>query len=111
VVTIERRNDPPAVERILRSLPARFRIEAAIRDYVADAAVKASYLALEDGEPIGGALVERHLAESAERHLIAVEPNKRGTGVGTHLVAFIEKDLRSDGVRLFQVKTVGSFLP
>jgi GNAT superfamily N-acetyltransferase len=44
---------------------------------------------------------------SAEIHLIAVDPNHHGRGVGSMLVAAIEDDMRADGVRMLQVHTVG----
>lgn len=106
-VVIERRQDPVAVDRILRALPDWFGIESAIVDYVAAAAVKPGYRAVVDGRTIGIALVERHFPESAELYLIAVEPHARGQGVGRALVRSIEDELRADGVRLLQVKTVG----
>jgi len=62
---------------------------------------------MRDSEAIGVALVERHFPESAELYLIAVRPDARGSGVGSELLTAIENDLRSDGVVLFQVKTIG----
>ncbi|WP_436532303.1 GNAT family N-acetyltransferase [Actinoplanes sp. HUAS TT8] len=107
MTTIERRSDPSATGRILRALPSWFGIEEAVLDYVDDAAVLPSYLAVRDSETVGVALVRRHFPESAELHLIAVHPQVRGTGVGSLLVAAVEDDLRADGVRLLQVKTTG----
>lgn len=107
VTTIERRSDPAATGRILRALPSWFGLEQAILDYVNDASVMSSYLAIRDSETIGVALVHRHFPESAELHLIAVHPGARGSGVGSKLVTAVEDDLRADGVLLLQVKTTG----
>ncbi|MGI8948636.1 MAG: GNAT family N-acetyltransferase [Ornithinimicrobium sp.] len=75
--------------------------------YVQAAADKPSYLATQDGHVIGVALVQRHTPLSAELHLIAVGPDARGRGVGSSSVEAIETDLRQEGVRLFEAKTVG----
>lgn len=56
---------------------------------------------------MGVLLVDRHFPESAEIHLVAVEPGQHGTGVGTALLAALEQDLAADAVRMLQVKTVG----
>jgi len=107
-VRIERRHDPAAIERLLRELPDWFGIEEAILGYAADAERLSSYLALDgDGEVIGVCLVQRHFAESAELHLIAVSPGHHGSGVGSAMVAAVEGDLRPDGARILQVHTVG----
>lgn len=105
--TIERRSDPAAVNRILRALPSWFGVEEAIRAYVRAAADKPGYVATQGGHVIGVALVQRHTPLSAELHLIAVCPEARGRGVGSSLVEAIETDLRHEGVRLLEVKTVG----
>ncbi|WP_043514095.1 MULTISPECIES: GNAT family N-acetyltransferase [unclassified Actinoplanes] len=105
---IERRSDPVATGRILRALPSWFGLEEAVRDYVGDASVLPSYLAVSGSATIGVALVRRHFPESAELHLIAVHPDARGSGAGTLLLNAVEEDLRCAGVRLLQVKTIGA---
>lgn len=104
---IERRADPVAVDRILRALPSWFGIESAIQEYVAEAAVKPSYLAISHDSVVGIALISRHYPESAELFLIAVDPEHRSRGVGSALIDAIESDLAADGVTMLQVKTVG----
>jgi GNAT superfamily N-acetyltransferase len=106
-IRIEQRHDPAAVDGILRQLPAWFGIEAAIRSYVADASTMPSFLATSDGQVVGIALVRRHFPASAELHLIAVDPQHHGQGVGSMLLAAIEDDLRAAGARMLQVHTVG----
>lgn len=106
-VTISRRQDPDAVRRILGALPSWFGIPEANEHYVRAASAKTSYLAHIDDEVVGVALVDRHFPTTGEIHLIAVTPDYHGAGVGTALVAAVERDLIADGARLLEVKTVG----
>ncbi|MCK0113328.1 GNAT family N-acetyltransferase [Ornithinimicrobium sp. F0845] len=107
-ITITRAQDPPATHRILAALPSWFGIPAANEHYVTAAGEKDSYLAQVDGVTVGVALVDRHFAETAEIHLIAVAPEHHGGGVGSALVAAIEDAVRADGAQLLEVKTVGA---
>ncbi len=110
--SIERRTDPAAVDRILSRLPDWFGDDAAIRGYVADAATFPSYLAKDaDDSVVGVGLVARHFSESAEIHLIAVDPASHRAGIGSRIVQAIEDDLRAEGVRILQVHTVGPSYP
>ncbi|CAN5237166.1 hypothetical protein BH11ACT2_BH11ACT2_14590 [soil metagenome] len=59
MVEIDRRQDPDATDRILRSLPEWFGIEEAIQHYVLSAARLDSFLAVRDGEVVGVALTDR----------------------------------------------------
>lgn len=104
---IERRHDPAGVDRVLRTLPAWFGIEDAIRGYVRAASELDSFLAVRDGVTIGVALVERHFPESAELSLIAVDAAHRGSGIGAQLVAAVESALREDRCAFLEVHTVG----
>lgn len=106
--TIVRGNDPEAARRILTALPDWFGIPSANEHYVRAAAEKVSYLARVGGHTVGVALTDRHFPQTAEIHLIAVAPEHHGHGVGSALLAAVEEDLRADGVRLLEVKTVGA---
>lgn len=106
-ISVEQRNDPAAVERILRSLPAWFGIESALNDYVTSAATSTSFVAVRAGEVVGVALSERHFAESAELTLLAVHADHRGGGAGRALVAAVETHVTHDGCRFLEVHTVG----
>ncbi len=106
-LTITRGNDPEATRRILGALPDWFGIPSANEHYVSAAASKDSYLAQFGGTTVGVALVDRHFAQTAEIHLIAVAPEHHGSGAGSALLAAIEHDLREDGAQLLAVKTVG----
>ena len=107
MITITRRNDPAAVERILTALPDWFGIPEANTHYIEAAGEKLSYLASLGDEVVGAALVDRHFPQTGEIHLIAVLPEHHGAGVGAALVEAIETDLRADGAVLLEVKTVG----
>ena len=56
---------------------------------------------------VGALLWKRHYPESAEVHLMAVEPSYHRAGIGTRLLERAEDELRADGVRYLQVKTLG----
>lgn len=105
--SVQRRADPQATDRILRSLPAWFAIDDAIATYVEKSATLDSYLAEEAGTVVGVALYERHFAESAELVLIAVHADHRGQGHGRRLVEMGESALRGEGCRFLEVHTVG----
>ncbi len=99
---------PGDVDRILRSLPDWFGIEDSIVHYVEDAARLPTYLAYSpDDTCVGVLLTSRHFPESAEVHLMAVDPTWHRRGVGRTLLGAAESDLASDGVRYLQVKTQG----
>lgn len=105
------RNDPAAVEHLLRGLPGWFGIDAATREYVRAAATLESYLAEDDGKVVGALLVRRHFPSAAEIHLMAVDVDRHRQGIGRLLVATVERRLRDDGVRWLQVKTLGPSHP
>jgi GNAT superfamily N-acetyltransferase len=107
---------PETVDRLLRSLPDWFGIEASIVEYVAQAHELPTYLAWPAGasgpligepRPVGVLLAARHFPESAEVYLMAVEPAMHRQGVGYALIEALEADLVADGVELLQVKTLG----
>jgi GNAT superfamily N-acetyltransferase len=108
--------DPDTVDRLLRSLPDWFGIEAANAHYVEKAHDLPTYLARpapgslvpdRKREPVGVLLVARHSPWSAEIYLLAVEPTLHRKGVGRALVEALEADLLAEGVELLQVKTLG----
>jgi ribosomal protein S18 acetylase RimI-like enzyme len=107
------RRDASSVERLLRALPDWFGIEESVREYVADAALKPTYLAedADTGAVLGALLVSRHSPGCAEIHLLAVDPAHHRRGIGRALTARFEADMRADGVLLLEVKTQGPSMP
>ena len=107
------RQDPASIDHLLRSLPDWFAIEESIRDYVEDAAVLPTLLAVDavDGTVVGALLLRRHPTSSGEIHLLAVAPDRHRQGIGRRLVEEAERDLRADSVPLVHVKTQGPSLP
>lgn len=107
------RQDPAAIERLLRALPDWFGIEESLQEYVADAQTKPTYLAVEPGtgEVLGALLATVHNPGSAEIHLMAVAPEHHREGVGRALVGAFEADMAASGVRVLQVKTQGPSRP
>jgi GNAT superfamily N-acetyltransferase len=106
-LAVVRRSDPEAVGEILASVPEWFGIPEANASYVEDARRLPSYLAVDQDEVVGVALLTEHFPSSRELHLIAVRRDRHRQGVGSLLLAAVEQDLRSEGVRLLEVHTVG----
>lgn len=99
---------PDDVERLLRSLPEWFGIESSIREYVDDARHLPTHVVRAPSERtvIGVLLVKRHFPTAAEVHLMAVDRAWHRRGAGRALLAAAEADLRADGVKYLQVKTL-----
>jgi ribosomal protein S18 acetylase RimI-like enzyme len=111
--------DPGTVERLLGLLPSWFGIESSNAEYVESARELPAYLAWPatpagapgSREPAGVLLARRHFPESAEIHLMAVDPGWHRRGAGQALVAAFEADLIADSCKLLQVKTLGPSHP
>lgn len=110
--TVTAGRDPQAVARLLTALPAWFGIDSANRAYVRAAERLPTYLATgTTGTVVGALLTERHNPVTAEIHLLLVEPGWHRRGAGRALLTAAEADLRADGVRLLEVKTLGPSHP
>lgn len=106
-------NLPDEVDRLLRGLPEWFGIEHSIRDYVEDARQLPTWSVCdpETGAIIGILLAKKHFPTAAEVHLMTVDRAWHRRGVGRSLLRAVEADLRADGVRFLQVKTLSSSRP
>jgi ribosomal protein S18 acetylase RimI-like enzyme len=102
---------PEEVERLLQGLPEWFGIEQSNAEYVEDARHLPTYVVLDHDAVIGIMLVKRHFPASAEVHLMAVDPQRHRQGVGRALIAAAETDLKAEGVRFLQVKTLSESRP
>lgn len=103
---------PELVSRLLRLLPAWFGIESSTAEYIETANRLPALIArAEDGSPVGVLLYERHFPESAEIHLMAVDPAWRRRGAGRAMVSEVERIVGADGVQLLTVKTLGPTHP
>ncbi|MCK5115136.1 MAG: GNAT family N-acetyltransferase [Candidatus Aegiribacteria sp.] len=98
-------------ERILRALPAYFGIEEALLQYLKDIVDMPVFFALLNGKSIGFLAINRHTKLSAEIHVMGVLPEEHRKGVGGALTAAAEQYLKSDGVKILEVKTLGESHP
>jgi GNAT superfamily N-acetyltransferase len=102
--------DPAAVRGLLEALPGWFGDVASREEYVRDAETMPTYVARVGSDVVGVILLRRHFAESAEVHLMAVDPAWHRKGIGRSLIVAVEEDLRADGVQFSQVKTMSPTL-
>jgi GNAT superfamily N-acetyltransferase len=105
------RCDPDAVAALLHGLPEWFGIEEATAGYIEAARTMPTVLCREAGVVVGALLWTRHFPEAAEIHLMAVDAARHRHGIGTALLERAEQELRTDGVRFLQVKTLGPSYP
>ena len=102
--------------RLLGLLPSWFGIESSNVAYIESAGTMPTYLAWPEasacsGEPVGVLLANQHFPQSAEIHLLAVDPALHRRGVGRALVTAFEADLVASDVEYLQVKTLGPSHP
>jgi GNAT superfamily N-acetyltransferase len=94
-------------DNLLAALPTWFGIPEANAEYVAAATRLPGHVAYAGADAVGILLYERHFPESAEIHLLAVDPAWHRKGIGRALVDALIDELRPTGCRLLQVKTLG----
>lgn len=93
-------------ERILRTLPQWFGIEAALRDYANSTAVLPTWFAEQRGEVAGFLTLVRHFESSWEIHCMAVAAASRGGGVGRALVEAAVDAISCERAGFLHVKTL-----
>ena len=98
---------PEAVATLLRELPEWFGIDESVADYIDAARYLPNAAALLDGDVVGVCLTRHHTPVAAEVELLAVRRDLHRHGIGRELLEHVERELRTDGVRLLQVKTFG----
>lgn len=92
---------------LIELLPAWFGVPESNAGYIDSAMRLPGFVAKVGDDSVGILLYRRHFPESAEIHFMAVAPGWHRRGVGRALVTAAEADLRGDGCRLLQVKTLG----
>lgn len=102
---------PSDVEKILRDLPEWFGIKETLIDYVDQAEKLPTYTVRTNDEVQGVCLIKRHSLHSAEIYLLAVRRGLHRRGLGRALMAATEQDMKTQGVELMQVKSLGSAHP
>jgi N-acetylglutamate synthase-like GNAT family acetyltransferase len=93
-------------ERILRSLPAWFGIEASLLEYAENTNTLPTFIAEDNGAVIGFLSLRQHFAQSWEIDCIGVEIHGRNQGVGRALVSTAQDWLSAQEVVFLQVKTL-----
>lgn len=96
-----------ACERILAALPEWFGIPASNEEYLRSLPRLTTFVARGDGAVVGFIALEQQFPEAAENHVLAVDPKHHRQGIGRALLEHSEQWLRSRGVELFHVKTLG----
>lgn len=103
---------PDDVAQLLAGVPEWFGLDHANAEYVEAARVKETWTVRDEGgEVVGVTLVDRHFPHVAEIYLTVVKRAAHGSGIGTAMLRAIEDDARRRGVRLLEVKTLGSSDP
>lgn len=98
-------------EAVLRSLPAWFGIESAIRQYVVDTQVHPTLVCQAGSLFVGFVTVRQHFEHAFELHCLAVHASWRGKGHGRALLEAVESWVRAQGGRFIQVKTIAASHP
>jgi GNAT superfamily N-acetyltransferase len=96
-----------ACEAILKALPEWFGIPASNQEYIRSLPRLTTFVAQLRGTVVGFVALEQHFPESAENHVLAVHPGHHRHGIGRALLEHSEQWLRSRGVEMFIVKTLG----
>src|SRR5262249_17156064 len=95
-------------ERILRTLPDWFGIEASLLEYVRDTERFPTFIARAHNQTVSFLTVREHFPQSWEIHCFAVQAQSRRQGIGRALHRHVENWLAARGVRFLQVKTVAA---
>ena len=103
---------PPSVncgvfcEKILRALPDWFGIEASLIQYVNDANTMPTIIVKDDDDVVGFLTIKKHFSETAEIHCMGILPQYHRKGIGKLLIKELENNLKNDGFKMLQVKTI-----
>jgi len=98
-------------ERVLRSLPEWFGLEAALIDYALDASRLPTFSVRKDQALAGFLSLRQHFPQAWEISCVAVHANHRGGGIGKGLLQTAEAWCGLQGARILQVKTLADAHP
>lgn len=96
---------------VLASVPEWFGRPAANAQYLADLASFPSWVAVDNGTPVGAITLTEPQPRSFEVHFLVVARVWHGRGVGRALVGLAEEAARARGGRWLHVKTLGPSHP
>ena len=92
--------------QILHSLPDWFGIEESIIQYIKDADAMPTMIVKDENNVIGFLTIKRHFSETAEIHCMGLLPQYHRKGIGKLLIKELENNLKNDGFKILQVKTI-----
>jgi GNAT superfamily N-acetyltransferase len=98
-------------EQVLASVPEWFGRPATNAQYLAELARYPSWVALEDGVPIGAITLTEPQPHAFEVHFIVVARAWHGRGIGRALLSVVERVALEQGGRWLHVKTLGASHP
>ncbi len=101
----------PACERVLRTLPRWFGIEASLLEYTHNTERLPTFVVRHDSTIVGFISLQEHFSESWEIHCVAIDFSYRGCGLGRALQEHAEAWLFSKGATTLQVKTLAATHP
>ncbi|HEY1749650.1 MAG TPA: GNAT family N-acetyltransferase [Caulobacteraceae bacterium] len=108
----ERRAGSGAICRaILATIEPWFGLPASNAEYEGLAETGPAVVALQDGEPVGLMLLQRHFDTALEIYFIGVDGSRHRQGAGRALIAHAEAIARAEGRRFVTLKTRGPSLP
>ena len=98
-------SDDPSVLDLARSLPKWF-TEQGVREIAEDVKTHRGFVAVSGGEVVGFVTWAETGPGIANLSWMAVRESLRHTGIGTRLLAALEKELPPQGYRILEVSTV-----
>ena len=101
-----RESDDRSILAVAEALPAWFDEDARGRAIPADLRHQDGFVALADGEVVGFITLKRFRERAAEIQVMGLKAELHRRGIGRAMVVAAEERLRSEGVELFQVKTL-----
>ncbi len=99
-------------EQVMRSLPAWFGVEHALRQYARDTTRLPTFVAHDAASQVTGFItLHHHFIHAWEIHCIAVHARRRRQGLGRALLRHAERWAVDRGAVLMQVKTIADSHP